>query len=158
MDIHKPGQKILSHAFPCLPREDKNDCRSAMPHELIMAEAKKKCRQYNVEYLKYGFIPSPSNPQQPFCLICEKAFANELMKPSKLVKHLKTMHGDNANKDLSYFHSRPKLPGIFSSASRRNTDGLRASYNISLLIAKCGKPHAVGCVRSAAYCGAHASN
>ncbi|KFD51901.1 hypothetical protein M513_07230 [Trichuris suis] len=52
---------------------------------------------------------------------------------------------------LSYFQSvrdnfqkRPKLPGIFSSASRRNTDGLRASYNISLLIAKCGKPHAIG--------------
>uniref|UniRef100_A0A5S6Q3P9 DUF4371 domain-containing protein n=1 Tax=Trichuris muris TaxID=70415 RepID=A0A5S6Q3P9_TRIMR len=61
------------------------------------------------------------------------------------------MHSDKANKDLSYFQSvrdnfqkRPKLPGIFSSASRRNTDGLRASYNISLLIAKCGKPHAIG--------------
>ncbi|KFD46434.1 hypothetical protein M513_12699 [Trichuris suis] len=116
-----------------------------------MAEAKKKCRQYNVEYLRCGFIPSPWNPQQPFCLICEKAFANELVKPSKLVKHLKTMHGDKANNDLSYFQSvrdnfqkRPKLPGSFSSASRRNTDGLRASYNISLLIAKCGKLHAIG--------------
>uniref|UniRef100_A0A5S6Q8R8 DUF4371 domain-containing protein n=1 Tax=Trichuris muris TaxID=70415 RepID=A0A5S6Q8R8_TRIMR len=61
------------------------------------------------------------------------------------------MHGDKANNDLSYFQSvrdnfqkRPKLSGILSSGSRRNTGGLRASYNISLLMAKCGKPHAIG--------------
>ncbi|KFD45186.1 LOW QUALITY PROTEIN: hypothetical protein M513_13937, partial [Trichuris suis] len=113
--------------------------------------AKKKCRQYNVEYLRYGFIPSPSNPQQPFCLICEKAFANELVKPSKLVKHLKTMHGDKANKDLSYFQSITFKSGLncqgFFHPHQEETptgDGLRASYNISLLMAKCGKPHAIG--------------
>lgn len=32
---------------------------------------------------------------------------------------------------------------MFASTSQRN-DGLRASYNISLLIAKSGKPHTIG--------------
>ena len=34
--------------------------------------SKKKFRQYSVDYLKYGFIQSPINPQQPICLVCEK--------------------------------------------------------------------------------------
>ena len=37
----------------------------------------KKCRQYNVDYLKYGFNLSPHNEQLPFCLICEKVLQIE---------------------------------------------------------------------------------
>ncbi|CAH1989882.1 unnamed protein product [Acanthoscelides obtectus] len=33
---------------------------------------------------------------------------------------------------------------MFASTSQRNDDSLRASYNISLLIAKSGKPHTIG--------------
>lgn len=33
---------------------------------------------------------------------------------------------------------------MFASTSQRNDDGLRASYNISLLIAKSGTPHTIG--------------
>ncbi|CAH2010712.1 unnamed protein product [Acanthoscelides obtectus] len=33
---------------------------------------------------------------------------------------------------------------MFASTSQRNDDGLRASYNISLLIAKSGKPNTIG--------------
>ncbi|CAH1995507.1 unnamed protein product [Acanthoscelides obtectus] len=33
---------------------------------------------------------------------------------------------------------------MFASTSQTNDDGLRASYNISLLIAKSGKPHTIG--------------
>ncbi|XP_013927350.1 PREDICTED: protein ZBED8-like, partial [Thamnophis sirtalis] len=33
---------------------------------------------------------------------------------------------------------------MFHNASQQNTDGLRASYNISMLIAKSGKPHTIG--------------
>ncbi|KAG9470074.1 hypothetical protein GDO78_018948, partial [Eleutherodactylus coqui] len=56
-----------------------------------MAE-KKKCQQYSNEYLKYGFIPSPINGQLPLCLVCEKAFSNEAIKPSKLSDHLAKTH------------------------------------------------------------------
>ncbi|XP_070408073.1 zinc finger BED domain-containing protein 5-like [Nothobranchius furzeri] len=68
-----------------------------------MAQNKKKCRQYNVDYLRYGFIPSPTNPQLPMCLLCEQVFSNKAMKPSRLKEHLPKMHPDKASKELNYF-------------------------------------------------------
>ncbi|CAH2008546.1 unnamed protein product [Acanthoscelides obtectus] len=73
------------------------------------------------------------------------------MKPSKLQDHLGRCHPDETEKDLKYFQTltdkfqkRPALNRMFASTSQRNHDGLRASYNISLLIAKSGKPHTIG--------------
>ncbi|CAH1977859.1 unnamed protein product [Acanthoscelides obtectus] len=73
------------------------------------------------------------------------------MKPSKLQDHLRRCHRDKTEKDLKYFQTlkdkfqkRPTLDRMFASTSQRNDDGLRASYNISLLIAKSGKPHTIG--------------
>ena len=36
--------------------------------------SKKKCRQYGADYIKYGFVKSPSNEQLPMCLMCEQVF------------------------------------------------------------------------------------
>ena len=47
--------------------------------DIPMSASKKKCSQYNTEYLKYGFIPSPVNNTLPMCMICEKTFSNEAM-------------------------------------------------------------------------------
>ena len=108
--------------------------------------SKKKCRQYSVEYLKYGFLQSPTNPQQPMCLVCEKNFSNEAMKPSRLLEHLQKIPPDKSGKTLAFFHSlrdqflKRKTMNMFTSSSK-NSD---ASYNISLLIAKAGKPHTIG--------------
>ncbi|CAH1980987.1 unnamed protein product [Acanthoscelides obtectus] len=73
------------------------------------------------------------------------------MKPSKLQDHLRRCHPDKTEKNLKYFQTlkdkfqkRPTLDRMFASTSQRNDDGLRASYNISLLIAKSGKPHTIG--------------
>ena len=102
-----------------------------------MAEAgisKKKCRQYSLEYLKFGFIPAPINKHLPMCLICEKVFSNEAMKHSRLIEHLKKAHPDKADKNLSFYQSlcdkfqkQPTLSSMFCSVSQQNTDGLRAS-------------------------------
>ena len=59
---------------------------------------KEKWGQYSVEYLKYGFVQSPTNPQQPMCLVCEKNFSNEAMKPSRLLEHLQKIHRDKSGK------------------------------------------------------------
>ena len=114
-------------------------------------QAKKKCRQYSVEYLKYGFVSAPQNQQLPMCLLCEKVFSNEAMKPSRLLEHLTKIHSDKADKNISYFQSlrekfqkRKTIGNMFSNTSQQSTDGLRASYNISLLIARSGKPHTIG--------------
>ncbi|KAJ8933519.1 hypothetical protein NQ318_007243 [Aromia moschata] len=69
-----------------------------------MAESKKKCK-YSVDYLKFGFIPSLSDKQLSMCFLCNK---------------LK-------------FRRDPQVDKMFASTSQRDDDGLRASYNISLL-------------------------
>jgi hypothetical protein len=73
------------------------------------------------------------------------------MKPSRLEEHLTKIHPDRKDKNLSYFQKlkeqhlrRPTLAGMFSAASKQDDDGLCASYNIFLLIAKSGKPHTIG--------------
>lgn len=117
----------------------------------MMADKRKKCRQYSLDYLKFGFIASPSNQQLPMCLICEKVFSNDAMKPSKMDDHLSRVHADKKSKPLSFFQAlkekldkRPSIRSMFASSSIKDDDGLRASYNISLLIAKSGKPHTIG--------------
>ncbi|CAH2008493.1 unnamed protein product [Acanthoscelides obtectus] len=73
------------------------------------------------------------------------------MKPAKLQDHLRRCHSDKTEKSLKYFQTlkdkfqkRSTLDRMFASTSQRNDDGLRASYNISLLIGKSGKPHTIG--------------
>ncbi|KAL4135430.1 hypothetical protein QTP88_007039 [Uroleucon formosanum] len=87
-----------------------------------MSEAKKKKRQYSAEYIKYGFIQSRTNPSSP---IYERQRCDLLLKYGKKVR------------------SSPTLSTLFSAASEQDNDGLRASYNISLLTAKTGKPHTI---------------
>lgn len=58
----------------------------------MAAPTKKKCRQYSVEYLSYGFIPSPHNATKPMCLICMDILSNDSMEPCKLKIHLETKH------------------------------------------------------------------
>lgn len=70
-----------------------------------MSESKKKCRQYSVDYLKFGFIPSLSDKQLPMCLLCNKVLDNDAMKPSKLQDHLRRCHPDKTDKDLKYFQT-----------------------------------------------------
>ena len=70
-----------------------------------MADSKKKCRQYNANYINYGFIPSPINTTLPMCLLCDQVFSNEAMKPSRLQDHLIKKHPDKASKDPAYFKS-----------------------------------------------------
>ncbi|GFR12326.1 SCAN domain-containing protein 3 [Trichonephila clavata] len=70
------------------------------------------------------------------------------MKPSRLQEHLNKIHPEKKDKDMTYFldmkkkfENQPFISKCYSSASKQ--DGLRDSYNISLLIAKTGKPHAI---------------
>lgn len=113
--------------------------------------SKKKCRQYSVEYLKFGFITAPHNDQKPLCLICEKELSNEAMKPSRLAEHLKKMHPDKVNQDLSYFQAlrdklrqRKSIVSFLTKQTQKADDGLVCSYNIAKLIAKSGNPHSIG--------------
>ncbi|XP_064116945.1 zinc finger BED domain-containing protein 5-like [Macrobrachium nipponense] len=110
---------------------------------------KRKCRRYSEEYLKLGFVPSLTNETFPMCLVCEKVFSNDAMKPSKMKDHLVRVHPDKTDKDIDFFRAlKDKLEirtGVVSlipqPAQPDNEKGLRASYNISLIIAKSGQPY-----------------
>lgn len=114
--------------------------------------AKKKCRQYSDEYLKYGFVPSINNKTIPMCLLCEKTFSNDAMKPAKMMDHLERIHFDKKDKDIEYFKmlkerliTRPNLTRFLKSSTSANSEGgLKASYSISFNIAKKGKPYTIG--------------
>ena len=65
--------------------------------------------------------------------------------------HFKKIYPDKKDKGLAYFQSlRDKMQkqrtvtSMFSKCSKQSTNGLQASYNISLLIAQSGKPYTIG--------------
>uniref|UniRef100_A0A5S6Q8E4 C2H2-type domain-containing protein n=1 Tax=Trichuris muris TaxID=70415 RepID=A0A5S6Q8E4_TRIMR len=94
------------------------------------SSAKKKCRQYSVEYLSYGFNPAPQNPSMPFCLNCMKMFSNESMRPSKMKKHLDIAHPDKKDNSQEYyqnlrnnFERRVTLPRIVTERSKKLDKG-----------------------------------
>ena len=116
-----------------------------------MSKQKRKCHQYLSQYLKYGVVPSVTNEQLPMCLICEKTFTNEGMKPLRMIDHLKAKHPKKANEDFAYFcdlkvkfEKRQTIGALFKSCKNKVEKGLIASYKVSKLIAKCGKSHNIG--------------
>lgn len=117
-----------------------------------MAEGGKvKMRKYSNDYLKLGFIAAPHDARLPFCLLCEQTLCNDSMKPAKMELHLNTKHKEHAKKNLRYFsdlkmkrEQQPKINSLFRMKAKNLDRGTEASYQISLLIAKKGKPHTIG--------------
>ena len=83
-------------------------------------KSKSKCRFYLVEYIKFGFVPCPSNIQLPMCLLCKKTRTNEAMKPSRLKDHLSRIHPDKVYKPIAFFqalkedHARSTIRNFFA--------------------------------------------
>ena len=73
------------------------------------------------------------------------------MKPSRLKEHFSIKHPDHSKKDIAFFENlqakimkRNTLSDMFKKGNTKSKDGMLASYNISKLIAKDGKPHSIG--------------
>ena len=76
-----------------------------------------------------------TNEQLLLCLIREKTFTNEGMKPSRIIDHLKAKHPEKANKNFAYFRDlkvkfekRPTIGALFKSCGNEVEKGLIASY------------------------------
>ena len=111
---------------------------------------KKKYRQYSVEYLKFGFSESILNKTKPYCLICNKEFSNEAMKPSRLIDHLRKAHPGKFSKPIEYFEllknnlfQRNTINNFFFKSYKYHNIGLKLSYKIAKFIEKTGKPHTI---------------
>ena len=106
-----------------------------------MAKCAKK-RNYSDDYLKYGFtVISKNSLDMPQCVICFKILSNDAMRPSRLERHLTTIHPDLVNKPRDYFAGK----SISLKRVKLDRDGdfrqdlskaVEASYEISLLIAR----------------------
>lgn len=117
----------------------------------MASQPKIKVRKYSVDYLKCGFIAALHDERLPFCLLCHQTLVNDSMRPVKLQNHFTTRHAEHVNKPLNYFselkekhiRSTRTIPSLFNSRNVTAERALKASYEISLLVAKSGKPHTV---------------
>ncbi|KAI5699422.1 hypothetical protein M8J75_002708 [Diaphorina citri] len=73
------------------------------------------------------------------------------MKPSRLGDHLSRIHPEMKDQPLAFFENfqagqakQVTVTSMFAAASKQNDDGLLASFNILLMIAKSGQPHTIG--------------
>ena len=85
------------------------------------------------------------------CLICMDVLSNDSMKPSQLKIHLETKHKEKKNEPVECLrHLRDDFKGrrtvfqVLNSKVSKVKDGLLASYEISKIMVKAGKPHSIG--------------
>ena len=94
------------------------------------------------------WIYSQSNDNtKPRCLICGSLFSNEALKPSRLKDHLTRLHSSKLNADfkkiIADWEKQRNIKALFAKRDIRLENGLTASYNISLMIARTGTPHTI---------------
>ena len=109
-----------------------------------------KKRKYLDEYIRFGFVSlQKGDTVVPQCVICCKTLSNDGMKPSRLERHLRTIHPALVDKPKAFFetkrHSLKQAKLDSSGAFRQQTSKVvEASYEIAMLIAKSKKSHNIG--------------
>nr|ABF20543.1 transposase [Aedes aegypti] len=123
--------------------------RRKLEEELPSTSAKKKTRQYDSDYLQYGFMEDLKDKfPRPQCVICLEVLANESMRPNKLIRHLETKHPEFKDKTLDFFTAKVKALNCsrdtIQAYTKVSDKAMVASYHLSLKIAKSGKAHTIG--------------
>lgn len=116
--------------------------------EAAEGSRKPKYRKYDDKYLDFGFsCIEINNEERPQCVVCMKVLSVESMLPSKLKRHLETVHPNLIGKPREFFQRKQteavKQKAFFSKHSKANSDALLASYKVAYHIAKCKKPHTI---------------
>mgnify|MGYP002775206681 CR=1 FL=1 len=112
-------------------------------------EAKKrKYRKYDDSYLDFGFTSiEVNNEEKPQCVLCLKILSSECMLPSKLKRHLETIHPTMADKSRDFFHRKlqnlNKTKNVFTQQASVPKNALLASFKVAYRVAKCKKPHTI---------------
>ena len=109
-----------------------------------------KKRKYSETYLKVGFTFMINNSLDiPVCVLCQKSLGHDSIKPSLLTRHLERAHPKFKDKELDFFKHRESVfkkqcldkGGMFFQQTNAS---LKASYEVSLMIAKQKKAHTIG--------------
>uniref|UniRef100_F6WI06 Zinc finger protein n=1 Tax=Ciona intestinalis TaxID=7719 RepID=F6WI06_CIOIN len=112
------------------------------------SSAKKRRRNYDESYLKFGFTyVEKDGCQHPKCVICLKVLSVESMLPSKLKRHLMSTHSSLSDKPREFFAR--KLAGFQRQAASISTAFTipskvqLASFKVAYRIARAKKPHTI---------------
>jgi len=109
-------------------------------------------RKYNPEYIKYGFIANLHRGEYlPQCIVCMKTLSNGAMKPSLSKRHLESTHPDKKDKNESYFerldeHAKMQRLDQTGQNYKMMAGIVKASYEVSLLVAQNTKAHIIAVV------------
>lgn len=106
-------------------------------------------RQYQKEYIKYGFTCQVKNEMDhPQCVLCGAVLANESLKPVKIKRHFENKHTDQVNKTVQFFQRKETellaQKTVIHGQATLCTKALAASYEVAHLNAKAQKPHTIG--------------
>ena len=116
----------------------------------MVSNAKRKCRAYLVDFIKFDLVPYPSNIQLPMCLLCKKFLTNDAMRRSSLKDHPTRLHPDKANKPIAFFQAlkefqtQSSIGKVFAKNTCQNVKRLIASYKAAFLTAKSCLPLNLG--------------
>ncbi|XP_072384381.1 zinc finger BED domain-containing protein 5-like [Diabrotica undecimpunctata] len=109
-----------------------------------------KIRKYNSDYLEMGFtFTGPEQQPKPQDVICDESLSNECMKPAILRRHLEKKYPEYKSKSFDFFknklgelkRSRKNITKHYGANVNENVT--LASYEVSQLVAKCGKNHTI---------------
>ena len=147
MSCHSVVQRLLSRNIDRFlkrkpPQSDTSESKpltsssSGRSVKEVDTTSKMKKRQYDDDYLMFGFIfTGELSCPLPLCLLCGMKFSNHAMVPSKFKRHLTTNHPSDANQIREYFfrlkseHSWQEQ--VMFKCAQVSKNALEASYLVA---------------------------
>ena len=116
----------------------------------MAAKNRHKIRFWDDSYIQYGFTKVTGCDKLDIaqCTLCNTILGNDSLKPSKLKRHKELKHKENTNSVEMFRAKRARydnwgsLPALGFCLTSQPL--LRASYEVSLIIAKAKAPHTAG--------------
>ncbi|GBP13383.1 Zinc finger BED domain-containing protein 5 [Eumeta japonica] len=111
----------------------------------VLKTKKKGKRKYDESYISFGFVDSNDSP---FCMLCNKLLPNSSMAPTKLRRHLETVHPESEDKNKEFCVRKKKLllesrKTMMHVTQTINEKATEAPYLVSYRIAKAGEAHTI---------------
>jgi len=111
--------------------------------------SKTKCKKYDEAYLALGFtVNVVGEEERPMCVLCLKTLAADSMKPTKLRRHIETMHPNYVQKPLEFFKRKldqysGQQTRFVKATTTATAKAQLASYKIAYRVAQCKKSHTI---------------
>ena len=122
---------------------------SSGEQEICKKRKSQPIRKYTKEYLQYGitFAMGENAEAKPQCLVCNEVLTNHTMKPSLLKRLFLGKPNSLKDKPVTYLEeilaNMQQSRKLIRKFTTSNEKSLKASYLVSLQIAKTAQPHTI---------------